>query len=82
MLFRRGTSSTSASLSCNHGSSFASQPGDEPLAAAADLHATQVADFRFNAVNIGSGGNVKSDFDELRIGTTFDAVAPRRTDGD
>jgi hypothetical protein len=50
-------------------------PGKEPSPAAADLHAAAVADFRFNAVNIGSGGGAKFDFDELRIGTSFGAVA-------
>ena len=36
----------------------------------------QIADFRFNAVNVGSGGGATFDFDELRIGATFSVVAP------
>ena len=31
-------------------------PGHQPDPAKADLHAPQIADFRFNAVNVGSGG--------------------------
>ncbi len=51
-------------------------PGHEPDIARADLHAPQIADFRFNAVNVGSGNGATFDFDELRIGATFAAVAP------
>ena len=51
-------------------------PGMEPDLAKADLHAAQVADFRFNAVNVGSGNGATFDFDELRIGATFAAVTP------
>lgn len=52
------------------------RPGTAPTAATADVHAPRIADFRFNAVNIGSGGGATFDFDELRIGTTFESVAP------
>ena len=51
-------------------------PGMEPDLAKADLHAAQVADVRFNAVNVGSGNGATFDFDELRIGATFAAVTP------
>lgn len=54
-------------------------PGHEPATDKADLHAPQIADFRFNAVNVGSGGSATFDFDELRIGATFEAVAPVKT---
>lgn len=53
-------------------------PGAEPDAAKADLHAPQIADFRFNAVNVGSGNGATFNFDEIRIGATFDAVVPMR----
>ena len=51
-------------------------PGKEPAAAQADIHADKVADFRFNAVNVGSGGGATFTFDELRIGTTSGEVIP------
>ncbi len=51
-------------------------PGKEPDVAKADLHAPKIADFRFNAVNVGSGGGATFDFDELRIGTSYSIVAP------
>lgn len=51
-------------------------PGKDPSVDNADLHAPKIADFRFNAVNIGSGGGVNFHFDELRIGSTFLDVAP------
>jgi hypothetical protein len=51
-------------------------PGQEPDLAKADLHAPTIADFRFNAVNVGSGGGATFDFDELRIGTRYSMVAP------
>lgn len=54
------------------------QPGVEPDPAKADLHAPEIADFRFNAVNVGSGGGATFDFDELRIGDSFMVVAPPR----
>ena len=52
------------------------EPGLTPDPARADLHAASIADFRFNAVNIGSGGGAVYDLDELRVGTTFADVAP------
>lgn len=51
-------------------------PGRDPDVAVADLHAPEIADFRFNAVNVGSGGGATFDFDELRVAPTFAAVAP------
>jgi hypothetical protein len=51
-------------------------PGRDPEPAKADLHAPKIADFRFNAVNVGSGGGATFDFDQLRIGATFASVAP------
>jgi len=54
-------------------------PNREPDPLNADLHAPKIADFRFNAVNIGSGGGATFDFDELRIGTAFSHVAPAAT---
>ena len=51
-------------------------PGKDPDLAKADIHAEKISDFRFNAVNVGSGGGAIYDFDELRIGTTFADVAP------
>ena len=46
----------------------------EPDPSKADLHTTEVSDFRFNAVNIGS----KETFymDELRVGSTYADVVP------
>ena len=48
-----------------------------PDTSIADIHAQNITDFRFNAVNIGSGSSAKFYFDELRIGTTFQSVVPR-----
>ena len=45
----------------------------------ADLHAPQIADFRFNAVNVGSGNDATFDFDELRIGRAQGTVNLRFT---
>jgi len=57
------------------------QPGQAPDTSKADLHAPSIADFRFNAVNVGSGGGATFDFDELRIGDSFMVVAPTRDSG-
>lgn len=51
-------------------------PGKDPDPAKAEVHAEKVADFRFNAVNLGSGGGATFVFDELRIGTSFPKVVP------
>jgi hypothetical protein len=51
-------------------------PGKEPDPAKADLHAPKIADFRFDSVNVGSGGGAIYVFDELRIGTTSADVLP------
>jgi hypothetical protein len=50
--------------------------GVTPDTSTADLHATNITDFRFNAVNIGSGSSAKFYFDEMYIGTTFQSVIP------
>ncbi len=50
--------------------------GSDPDTALADLHAPNITDFKFNAVNIGSGSSAKFSFDELRIGTTYQSVVP------
>ena len=52
------------------------EPGKEPDPAKADVHAPKIADFRINAVNVGSGGGATFLFDELRIGTTYADVVP------
>lgn len=57
------------------------RPGQTPDPEKADLHAPAIADFRFNAVNVGSGGGVTFDFDELRIGDSFMVVVPPRDVG-
>ncbi len=54
-------------------------PGQDPDPAKADIHTDTIAPFHFNAVNLGAGGGASFFFDELRIGTTFNDVAPRRT---
>ena len=71
---------------------FDFRPGDEsaalfidpPLGKTPSLDSAvvrgPVSDFRFDIVQIGSGGSrfakEQADFDELRIGTTFEIVAP------
>src|SRR5204862_283154 len=52
-----------------------SQPGTPPDTAAT-LGPVNVMGFEFNTIEIGSEGEA-IDVDELRLGTTFDAVAPR-----
>ncbi len=52
-----------------------------PDTSTADLHATNITDFRFNAVNIGSGSSAKFYFDEMCIGTTFQSVVPGSVTG-
>ena len=54
------------------------EPGKVPDPAKADIHAEKISDFRFNAVNLGSGGGAAYIFDELRLGTTFADVAPAK----
>ena len=57
-------------------------PGSSaPDTSTADLHAQNITDFKFNAVNIGSGSSAKFSFDELRIGTTFQSVVPGAVSG-
>ena len=46
----------------------------EPSAATAAAHAEKITHFMFNSLN--AGGNAKSKFDELRIGTTYNIVVP------
>lgn len=52
-----------------------------PDTSTADLHAVNITDFKFNAVNIGSGSSAKFSFDELRIGTTYQSVVPGAVSG-
>ncbi len=51
-------------------------PGKDPGGGKADVHAETIADFRFNAVNLGSGGGATFTFADLRIATTFADAAP------
>jgi hypothetical protein len=55
------------------------KPGTAPAPSEANIHATDVTDFRFDAVNLGSGGGATFHLDELRIGTTFADVVPLET---
>jgi hypothetical protein len=57
------------------------EPAKEPDASKADVHASKIADFRMNAVNLGSGGGATFIFDELRVATTYAEVAPAKTAG-
>ena len=50
----------------------------EPPASNAVVHADTVEDFRFNTLSAGAGGASRFLLDEIRIGTTFADVAPRR----
>lgn len=53
----------------------------DPDTSTADLHVQNITDFKFNAVNIGSGSGAKFYFDELRIGTTYQSVVPGSVTG-
>ncbi len=46
----------------------------QPDTALASTKMYNICDFRFNAVNIGSGNSANYEFDELRIGTTFNSI--------
>lgn len=50
--------------------------GRDPESSKADLHAEKIADFRFNAVNLGSGGGATFTFADLRIAATFADASP------
>ena len=52
--------------------------GKEPDAKAAMITADNVTDFRFNTLSVGGGAGAEFFLDEIRIGTEFIDVAPRK----
>lgn len=51
-------------------------PGTEPAATAAAITANEVTPFHFNTLSAGAGGAARYRVDEIRIGTSFQVVAP------